>query len=155
MQEFNTNNPITNNNQSQSQFGNFENNQQMPTPHNLETNKFSKILAEVSASIRILEDRYLNLRKKSQLSDQNLLETQKIFYKEKKILNEELIKSKLKIQELIEDITNIKKELTDTAKQNELKVLNKYLDMWEPMQFVTKKEAEKIIEELKTKKTEL
>jgi len=105
----------------------------------------SKSIAEISSSIRILEDRYLNLRKKSQITDQHLIELQKEYFKEKKHINQELMESKIKIQELIEELKIIKGELKDTVKEKELKVINTYLDFWDQVQFVTRAEVEKLI----------
>ena len=106
----------------------------------------TKSMSELASSVRILEDRYMNLRKKSQLTDQSLIELQKEYYKEKKHLNQELIETKLKLQELTDELKIIHGELKDTVKQKDLKVLNKYLDLWEPMQFATRKEVEQILQ---------
>ena len=106
----------------------------------------SRSLSEIASSIRILEDRYLNLRKKSQLTDQALIDLQKEYFKEKKHLNQELIDVKIQLQELIDDIKIMRGELKDTVKQKEKTTLNKYLEFWEPLQFITRKEAEKILE---------
>ena len=105
----------------------------------------SKSLAEIASSIRILEDRYLNLRRKSQLTDQAIIELQKDYYKEKKHLNQELLESKIQLQELTDELKIMQGELKDTVKQKDLKVINTYLDFWEPLQFVTRKEIEKLI----------
>ncbi len=106
----------------------------------------SRSLSEIASSIRILEDRYLNLRRKSQLTDQALIDLQKEYFKEKKHLNQELIDVKIQLQELIDDIKIMRGELKDTVKQKEITTLNKYLEFWEPLQFITRKEAEKILE---------
>jgi len=112
-----------------------------------DSDEVTKTISEVASSIRILEDRYLNLRKKSQLTDQNFMELQKEYFKEKKHLNQELLEAKIKIQELTDDLHVMKGELKDTAKQKDLKVLNTYLDLWEPMQFVTRKEIEQLLKQ--------
>lgn len=105
----------------------------------------SKLLAEVSSGLRILEDRYSNLRKKTQLTDQALLDAQRNFSKEERILTEELMDLKMKFQEIIEEVEAMRSELRDVVRQKDLKVIEKYLDMWDQMQFLTRKEAEKII----------
>lgn len=112
-----------------------------------QTDDVSNKISQIASSIRILEDRYTNLRKKSQLTDQNLIDLQKEYYKEKKHMSEELLDSKIKLQELIDDLKIINGELKDTVKQKDLQVLNKYLDLWEPMQFVTRKEVERALNE--------
>lgn len=105
----------------------------------------SRSLAEIASSIRILEDRYLNLRRKSQLTDQTLIELQKDYFKEKKHLNQELLESKIQLQELMDELKIMQGELKDTVKQRDLKIISAYLDFWEPLQFVTRKEVEKLI----------
>ncbi len=109
--------------------------------------KLSKLIGEVSSNLRILEDRYSNLRKKTQLTDQALLETQRQFFKEKRIIAEEIVEIKMKLSELAEELGVMSAELKSAVKQNDFKVIEKYLDMWEPMQFLTRKEAEEIIED--------
>jgi len=114
--------------------------------------KLSKLIGEVSSNLRILEDRYSNLRKKTQLTDQTLLETQRQFFKEKRILSEEVVEIKMKLSELAEEISVMNAELKSAVKHKDFKVLEKYLDMWDPMHFVTRKEAEEIIEDVLGKK---
>jgi len=119
-----------------------------------EAKTLTRLLADVAAELRILEDRYTNLRKKNQLTDQALLETQRTFSKEKRVLNDELTEAKMKLQDLTEDISLMKSEFKDVVKQKDFKVIEKYLDMWEPLQFVTRKEVNDLIEELDTRKKE-
>jgi hypothetical protein len=97
----------------------------------------------------VLEDKYTGLRKKLQLTDQSLLDMQKNIFKEKKLLTEEITESKLKLQELTDDLLNMKSELKDTVKQNDIKIIDRYLDFWEPLQFVTRKEVEQVLENIK------
>jgi hypothetical protein len=122
--------------------------QQKKTP---ELNAVIGNLAEVAANVRVLEDRYANLRKKMQLTEQSLLDMQKNLYKDKKLLTDELTEAKMKLQDLIDDLASMKGELKDTVKQNDLKVLDRYLDMWEPLQFVSRKEVEALLNSLEEK----
>jgi len=105
----------------------------------------TKNIAEISSSIRILEDRYLNLRKKSQITDQHLIDLQKEYFKEKKHINQDLTEIKIKLQDLIIELNIIRGELKDIVKEKDIKVINTYLDFWEPIQFVTRTEVEKLI----------
>lgn len=114
-------------------------------PTNRTGDEVTKSISDLASSIRILEDRYLNLRKKSQITDQHLIELQKEYFKEKKHLNQELIETKIKLQNITEELKIMQGELKDVVKQKDLKVLNTYLDFWEPIQFVTRKEVEQLI----------
>jgi len=108
--------------------------------------ELQKLLSEVSTAMRILEDRYNNLRKKIQLTDQALLEAERNFSKEKHLLGEELVETKMKLHEFLDDMKIMKGELQSAVKQNDIKILEKYLDMWEPMEFVTRKEVDELLE---------
>ncbi|MGV8162779.1 MAG: hypothetical protein ACP5N2_05615 [Candidatus Nanoarchaeia archaeon] len=135
---------------SQSSLGSAQQSMPTPTPRkNPEMDAVIGNLAEVASSLRVLEDKYSNLRKKIQLTDQTILDLQKILFKEKKLLTEEITESKLKLQELLDDLLTIKSELKDTVKHNDLKVLDRYLDLWEPLKFVTRKEVESALNELR------
>lgn len=116
-------------------------------PSSPEMDVIGRSLSDISSGLRILEDRYANLRKKTQLTDQALLESQRNFAKERRLLRDELMDAKMKIQDLIDEMVLIKSELQGVVKQRDIKVLEKYLDMWDPIEFITRKEAEQIIDQ--------
>lgn len=95
--------------------------------------------------LRLLEERYQNLRKKSQLSENNLLEISKRFNIEAKNLTMEIGDIKRELSDLKEKLRTMIGELMDTAKKNDLTLLSKYLELWEPMQFVTEKDVVEIV----------
>jgi hypothetical protein len=138
--------------ENKSVYGNFGQQQPPISPVMKKTPEMEAIIgtmSEVASNLRVLEDKYTGLRKKLQLTDQTLLEMQKNLFKEKKLLTEEITESKLKIQELIDDLLNMKNELKDTVKQNDIKVLDRYLDFWEPLQYATRKEVEMLLDNMK------
>ena len=114
-----------------------------------------RTLSDISSGIRILEDRYYNLRKKTQLTDQALLEAQKSFSEERRILYDQIMEAKMKLQDMVENVELMRQELRDAVRQKDLKILEKYLDMWEPMQFVTRGEVEKLFEQIEFKRKPL
>jgi len=129
----------------------FQGNSQQQTPVqgkqlNPGLDSVQKTLSEISSGLRILEDRYYNLRKKTQLTDQTLLDAQKSFSKERRLLYDQIMETKMKLQNVLENIELMKQELKDAVKQNDLKVIEKYLDMWDPMQFVTREEVERLLD---------
>lgn len=136
-----------------SAFNQYTHSQNTPIPPIIgktpEMEAIMKNLSEIASNLRVLEDKYSNLRKKIQLTDQTILEMQKNLFKEKKLLTEELTESKMKLQELMDDLSNMKSELKDTVKINDLKVLDRYLDLWEPLQYVTRKEVEAALDNLR------
>lgn len=122
---------------------------------NPELEAVHRTLADISSGIRILEDRYYNLRKKTQITDQALLEAQKSFSDEKRILYDQIMEAKMKLQDMVESIEIMRQELKDAVRQKDFKVLEKYLDMWEPLQFVTRDEVERLFEQIEFKRKPL
>lgn len=110
-------------------------------------NESSNVLVDISSNIRILEDRYHNLRKKAQLTDSAVIDMQRDFFNEKRLLAEEITEVKAKLYELEEEIVNMKSELSKAVKLKDFIVLDKYLEFWNPVNFLTKEEAERILDE--------
>lgn len=67
--------------------------------------------------------------------------------KEIKTTNDDLIELKREREKVNEKIDLIIKELRLTAGREELEILKKYVDLWSPMNFVTQRDVERIVEE--------
>lgn len=109
------------------------------------------VLGEVTnlgTRMRILEERYINLRRKSQLEEQNMLMTHKKFSTENKAITSEINEIRRDIDKLKNDIKLIIKELRECAQKDDIQVLQRYINLWEPVNFVTKGEVEHIIEDI-------
>lgn len=94
-------------------------------------------IRDMGARLRILEDRYANLRKKTQLTDQSLLDSQKALSRDLRALNDEFLDVKRGIADLTDKIGLLAGELSAAAKKADLLAVERYLDFWEPMDFVT------------------
>ena len=93
--------------------------------------------------LRLLEDRYSTIRKKTQLTDQNMLETDKNFNSEFRAINDEIDKLKILMKEMNEKLDQLISESSGLAKRQELITLSKYVDLWKPMEFVTRAQLER------------
>ena len=130
--------------QGQQQKGLFSK-QKMPEQGNIQD-----LTSEVDSytnRLRILEEHYGNLRRKSQLTDQNLLQTHKKLMEEIKIINTDMTDLRREMQDIKEKVRMIIKELQEAAKKEDVNVLQKYINMWEPVNFVTRNELQKILDE--------
>ncbi|MGV8087110.1 MAG: hypothetical protein ACP5N1_05770 [Candidatus Woesearchaeota archaeon] len=102
--------------------------------------QLASMISDLDRRLRILEERYGNMRKKIQLTDHNLIESEKSFGKEIRNFNEDLLKLKRTTNDFDEKIVIFNNEMENIAKKTDLKVLEKYLAMWDPSMFVTRKE---------------
>ena len=107
----------------------------------------SNQINNLSRRLRILEERHTNLRKNTQLTDQNLLKFNKDFHREISSLNSDLTDARREFSDLKDKVRLIVKELMECAKTEEVKILEKYINMWDPVRFVQRSEVDKIVEE--------
>ena len=100
---------------------------------------------ELNTRIRILEGKYNLTRERMLVINQNMLDHYKKVSSDTKILREEITEIKDSINLLKDTMKSIVKELQLLARKEELKVLEKYINMWNPLNFVTKDEVEELI----------
>jgi hypothetical protein len=109
--------------------------------------KLTKDLNSISANIRILEERYGLMRSRSQVAEEGMIEMERSLSKDFKNLTDDIMDLKHAVKEITDNLRLISSEINNLAKKDELKVLEKYLDFWQPMNFVTRAEMEKLMKE--------
>ena len=84
--------------------------------------------------------------------EMNILSVSKRVSNESKVQSSEVNE----IRNLLDDFDNkmllMIKEIRQCAKNEDLRVLQKYIEMWEPIRFVTRREVEKIVTDIIEKK---
>ncbi|MBW3014732.1 hypothetical protein KY335_05860 [Candidatus Woesearchaeota archaeon] len=111
------------------------------------SSEIEDFLGNLGRRIRVLEERYNNLRKQFQFSDQLMLKNKKNIHAEIKAMD-------LTLSEINKELVGIKDragqmsaEIKGCAKLSEFKLLEKYVDMWRPVNFLTREQAMKMIKE--------
>lgn len=104
-------------------------------------------LNALSRRLKMLEDRYNNIRKQAIVTDQNMIEDSKNIQGQITMLLDDINDIRKKVKDVFEKLTMFQAELSHTAKKSDVNVLVKYLMMWEPMNFMTRKEAEQMIQD--------
>ncbi|MBD3164760.1 hypothetical protein GF323_06180 [Candidatus Woesearchaeota archaeon] len=107
----------------------------------------SEDLNSVERRVKMLEEKYTNLRNRFQVTEQNMLSKNKNFFTDIKTINIELSEIKKEISELKDSILSLIKELKSFAKREDVDMLRKYIDLWNPVNFVTKNDVKNIVEE--------
>ena len=111
------------------------------------------ILNNLNGRIRLLEERFIQSRENLELLNENLVEGQKEVLKKAKNLDNEIKKIKNENIELTNTINHIIKEVSLFARKDSVKVLEKYINMWDPLKFTTEEDVKNLIKE-ETKKSE-
>jgi len=114
--------------------------------------RFSEDINAISARLKISEERYNDLRKKILLIEQNMISNHKKAMNEVKMLDSDIAELHNKINMIEERMILIIKELKLTAKKEDVDVMKKYVELWNPMRFATKDQVEKMIQENLSKK---
>jgi len=97
--------------------------------------------------IRVLESKYDNLRDRMILVNENLVGEYKKLSDDIKVLDSELKDLKKDIFEMKDALRHILTELQHFARKEHFQVLEKYINMWNPFNFVTEGEVLKLINE--------
>jgi hypothetical protein len=104
-------------------------------------------LNSLSTRLRLSEERYIDLRRKLQLIEQNMLSNHKRAMLEVK----NAISDMLAMRKTVDDVENklilAIKELQLTAKKEDVDVIRKYFELWSPVSFATVNQVDKMIKE--------
>lgn len=103
--------------------------------------------ADILRDIKILEEKILGLDKKIEVVENNLVEDHK---GSKEDLND-LHKTVTELQSLADmlkkRVTEIITDMKNFARHEEVDTMKKYLDLWQPLNFVTREELNQILNE--------
>ena len=116
-----------------------------PSPEEV---KLNSLISEVNRRLRVLEERYSNLRRKVQVAERNMLSIQRKIIHEVKATDSQLIDLQKNANNLDNKIKQIRSELTNFSSAEDLKIISRYLDFWQPVGFITKTEAEKLVRDI-------
>lgn len=108
-----------------------------------DANKIEEISSEVKTltnRIRSLEEKSKNLRTAIQMNEKNLLEDSKKKNTEMADVNQQIFELKKNSKEIKDKMDIIIKELALSAKKEDVTSIEKYLNLWNPVSFVSQKE---------------
>lgn len=108
----------------------------------------------LSRRLRLLEEGFTNIRRFFQVTEENMIAKNKHFSAEIKTVSSDISEIRKEVQELKDKLLLVIREFQTVARKEEVKVLEKYINMWNPIKFVTQNEVGEIINEVLEKKSE-
>lgn len=109
---------------------------------------FTQAMNELANRLRVLESKHGTYAEKLLVMNQNMIEEHKKTISEIKSVRQDLVN----INKDIETVKNVVKHLSDEAgkfaKNQDVKVLQKYIDYWNPMNFMTEKDVLKLVDKI-------
>lgn len=100
-------------------------------------------LNNMTRRVRLLEERFLDIRKKIELMEENSLNLDKSMHTQNKATLDTISEQKKALSDMKEKMNIMIKELQGCAKLTDQKVLEKYISMWEPINYVTSEEMDR------------
>ena len=100
---------------------------------------------DLNARLRSVEGRYNILRDRVLIINQNMIEEWKKNSAENRILNDEVKEIKLDLFRIKETLKHLISEFELYARKEDVKVLEKYINLWNPMKFMTEGDVKKLL----------
>ncbi|HLD10854.1 MAG TPA: hypothetical protein VJB89_02135 [Candidatus Nanoarchaeia archaeon] len=107
------------------------------------------VYVDMISRLRGLEGQYNLLRDRLLVINQNLILQHKKLSGNINIVDEDLKKMKSELFEITETLRYVVKELGQYASKGDIRVLEKYINLWNPMKFVTEEEVIELIKKHK------
>ena len=104
-------------------------------------------IATLTRRLRVLEGQYTNSRRRITVIGENMLSHGKKLNEEVDSVNEELTELKKAVEDMNEKMILIIKELRNSARKGDVEVLKKYINIWQPLNFVTRDQVDKIVKD--------
>jgi len=111
-------------------------------------------LNAISGRLKILENRYNDVRKMIDFVETNMITNQRKTNEEIRESSNEIYNLKRSIEEIQNVILAIKNELSLKSDKEEIEVMKKYTELWDPTRFVTIDQVQKMIDEIKHHRAE-
>ena len=108
---------------------------------------YSEDITSLSRRVRVLEERNSSVQNRMGIIEQNMLSRYKQLNSEIKTMLSEMSELKKDMGEMKDRMLMFIKELQMCAKKEEITTLKKYIDLCEPVNFVTHNEIKDIIKE--------
>lgn len=108
---------------------------------------------ELARRLRVLESRYTELNRKALVTEKNMLNERRRRTSEIKTIDLDILELKRDFNELKTKMDMIISELKNFAAKEDIEAIRKYVQLWEPINFVTREEVENIINEILEEKS--
>ena len=103
-------------------------------------------LLDLNSRLRSIEGRYNLLRDRVLLINNNMISEYKKVLGEIKLINSDIKDIKTELFNIKETLKHIISDLERSARKEDVKLLEKYINLWNPMKFVLETEVRTIVE---------
>ncbi len=108
----------------------------------------SNVVNSINRRVRVLEERNSNIQRKTEVIEDNMLNKNKEISENIKKINSDVKELKKDFEDIKDNIKLLIKELQSRAKKEDVDVIQKYIDLWNPTNFVTNRELDKAVKRI-------
>jgi predicted nucleic acid-binding Zn-ribbon protein len=120
---------------------------QKPATNNEPDPRILDEIGQVTRRVKLLESTIETLRSTIQSLEQNFVREQKESRRDIKVLEEENNELKDSVRTTRDTMKLIVQDIRDLANKQDVEIIKRYLDMWNPVHFITREQMEKRLEE--------
>ena len=111
------------------------------------------VLSDLNNRVRTLESKYMLFGERLLIVNKNMIEEYKKMVQEIRLINADLREIKQESERARDVIHSMLREMEFFAKRDQVKVLEKYIKLWDPLSFVTEDQLQNMLnDQLKAKK---
>ncbi len=126
--------------------------QQTPEIPTQSTSSISSIVNSINRRVRILEERHSNIQRKTEVIEDNIISNHKVVSEDIKKINSDIKEMKRDFEDIKDNMRRLIKEVGSRAKKEDVDVIQKYIDLWNPTNFVTNRELDKAVKRIISEK---
>ena len=112
----------------------------------------SNIVNSLNRRLRVLEERHSQIQRKTEVIEDNMISNHKGVSEGIKKINSDIKEMKKDFEDIKDNMIGLIKEVGSRAKKEDVDVIQKYLDLWNPVNFVTNRELDKAVKRIISEK---
>ena len=110
--------------------------------------EIQSVARDLSRRVKVVEGRIEQQRKTMQVNEQNMIRNDKKIELEVKNFITELNEIKADIRDIKDQMSMVMNEVKVSAKQEDVKALERYINLWEPIKFCTENDVKAIVKRI-------
>ena len=113
---------------------------------NYEQPSLQSEVTNLTSRIRLLEERQGNIQRKIHLMESNMLSSNKELRNETKVIHAEMLEIKRAVKDFEDTIKKMSASLEDLASREEVKLIERYVNLLDPSNFISRKQLTREVE---------
>ncbi len=126
--------------------------QQTPETELNQAARISGIINSINRRVRVLEERNSNIQRKTEVIEDNMINNYKEVSEGIKKINSDIKELKKDFEDVRENIRMLVKEVQSRARKEDVDVIQQYINLWNPTNFVTNRELDKAVKRIVSEK---